>query len=150
MSSLNLVCLIGNLGKDPERRDGPWGPIVSFSLATSDYWKDKATGELKEKTEWHKIVIFNERFCGTSERFLRKGSKVYIQGQLQTRKYTNKENIEVTVVEVILSKFRGELIPLDSKGEAHTLDSISEFVAKPPMPDTKLLKFEDINDDIPF
>ncbi len=115
--SVNKVILVGNVGRDPETRRMPSGdPIVNFSVATSDSWRDKATGERKEQTEWHNVVIFNENLAKVAEQYIRKGSKVYIEGQLKTRKYTDKDGQEKSRTEVQLGKFRGELVLLDSRG----------------------------------
>jgi len=118
MAGVNKVILVGNLGKDPETRRMPSGdPMVTFSIATSESWRDKASGERKEKTEWHRIVIFNKNLADVAEKYLRKGSKVYIEGQLQTRKWTDKDGQEKYSTEVVLQNFRGELQMLDSRGE---------------------------------
>src|SRR5579863_5403818 len=115
--SVNKVILVGNLGRDPEVRSTQDGrKIVNFSIATSENWKDKSSGERREKTEWHRVVIFNENLASVAERFLKKGSKVYIEGQLQTRKYTDQAGVEKYSTEVVLQNFRGELTLLDSKG----------------------------------
>lgn len=114
--SVNKVILVGNLGKDPEvRRNNNGDPIVNLRLATSETWKDKSTGERKEKTEWHSVVIFNEGLAGVAERYLKKGSKVYIEGQLQTRKWQDQSGNERYTTEVVLQRFRGELTILDSR-----------------------------------
>jgi len=116
--SVNKVILVGNLGRDPEVRysqDG--GKIVNFSMATSESWKDRQTGERKEKTEWHRIVIFNPNLAEIAERYLHKGSKCYVEGQLQTRKWTGNDGVEKYTTEITLSRFRGELTLLDSRGE---------------------------------
>lgn len=114
--TLNKVILVGNLGKDPEVRFMPDGSkVTSFSLATGEVWKDKTTGERKEKTEWHRITIFNERIVEIVEKYVRKGTKVYIEGQLQTRGWTDKTGIERYTTEIVLGKFRGDLIILDPK-----------------------------------
>jgi single-strand DNA-binding protein len=116
--SLNKVILIGNLGRDPEvRRLNSGEPVVNLSIATSENWRDKATGERKERTEWHRVVIFNENLAKVAEQYLRKGSKVYLEGQLQTRKYTDKDDSEKYTTEVVLQRFRGELVMLDGRGE---------------------------------
>jgi len=116
--SVNKVILVGNLGKDPEvRRTGNGDAVVNFTLATSESWKDKATGERKEKTEWHNIVIWNEGIGKVAEQYLKKGSKVYLEGQLQTREYTDKDGNQRRATEVVLQRFRGELQMLDRKGE---------------------------------
>ena len=113
--SVNKVILIGNLGKDPEVRNTPSGSkIVSFPLATSESWTDKASGERKEKTEWHRIVVFNERIADVAERFLSKGRKVYVEGSLQTRKWTDQSGQDKYTTEIVIDRFRGELTLLDS------------------------------------
>src|SRR5918994_1843314 len=114
--SVNKVILVGNLGKDPEvRRLGSGDPVVNLRIATSESWKDKATGERKEKTEWHQVVIFNENLGRVAEQYLKKGSKVYIEGQLQTRKWTDQSGAEKYSTEVVLRQFRGELTMLDGR-----------------------------------
>src|SRR5258705_2407827 len=114
--SVNKVILVGNLGKDPEvRRMTSGEPVVSFSLATSESWRDKASGERKEKTEWHRVVIFNKNLAEVAEKYLRKGAKVYVEGQLQTRKWTDKDGAEKYSTEVVLQNFRGELTMLDGR-----------------------------------
>ncbi len=116
--SVNKVTLIGNLGKDPEVRSLNSGDkVVNFTLATSETWKDKQSGERKEKTEWHKVVIFNDQLAKIAESYLRKGSKVYVEGALQTRKWTNKEGQDQYTTEIVLQKYRGELTMLDGRSE---------------------------------
>jgi len=116
MASVNKVILVGNVGRDPEtRRLNNGEPVCSFSLATAESWRDKATGERKERTEWHNVVIFNENIAKVADQYVRKGSKVYVEGQLQTRKFTDKEGAERERTEVVLSRFRGELVLLDGK-----------------------------------
>ena len=113
--SVNKVILVGNLGKDPEVRNAQNGTkIVSFTLATSESWNDKSSGERREKTEWHRIVIFNERIADVAERFGKKGRKVYVEGSLQTRKWTDQSGQEKYTTEVVIDRFRGELTLLDS------------------------------------
>ncbi len=115
--SVNKVILVGNLGRDPEvRRTQDGKPVVNLSLATSESWRDKATGERRERTEWHRVVIFNERLAEVAEKFLKKGSKVFIEGQLQTRKWQDQSGQERYTTEVVLSGFRGELTMLDTRG----------------------------------
>jgi single-strand DNA-binding protein len=115
--SVNKVILIGNLGRDPEvRRTQSGDPIVHLSVATSENWRDKSSGERREKTEWHRVVIFNERLGEVAQKYLRKGSKVYLEGQLQTRKWTDQSGQEKYTTEVVLQRFRGELTLLDSRG----------------------------------
>lgn len=116
--SLNKVILIGNLGKDPEVRKMQSGDsVVNFSLATSESWRDKNSGERKEKTEWHNIVIFNEGIAKVAEQYLKKGMKVYIEGAMQTRKWTDNAGVEKYSTEIVLQKYRGELQMLDSRNE---------------------------------
>jgi single-strand DNA-binding protein len=116
--SVNKVILVGNLGKDPEvRRMTSGEPVVNLSVATSETWRDKTSGERKERTEWHRVVIFNENLAKVAEQYLRKGAKVYLEGALQTRKWTDKEGAERYSTEVVLQRFRGELVMLDSRGE---------------------------------
>ena len=116
--SVNKVILVGNLGKDPEvRRMQSGEPVVNLSIATSESWRDKTSGERKEKTEWHRVVIFNENLAKVAEQYLRKGAKVYIEGQLSTRKWTDKDGAEKYSTEIVLNRFRGELQMLDSRGE---------------------------------
>ena len=115
--SVNKVILVGNLGRDPEvRRLNNGEPVVNLRIATSETWKDKGTGERKEKTEWHSVVIFNENLARVAEQYLKKGSKVYLEGQLQTRKWTDQSGQEKYSTEVVLQRFRGELTILDSRG----------------------------------
>jgi single-strand DNA-binding protein len=115
--SVNKVILVGNLGKDPEiRRTQDGRPIAHLSVATSDTWRDKATGERKEKTEWHRVVIFNEGLAKVAEQYLKKGAKVYIEGQLQTRKWTDQSGTEKYTTEVVLQGFNSGLTMLDGRG----------------------------------
>lgn len=142
--SLNKVTLIGNLGKDPDVRFMPDGSkVASFSLATSESWKDKTTGERKDRTEWHRITVFNERLAELVEKYIRKGTKLYIEGQLQTRKWTDQAGVERYTTEVVLGKFRGDIVILDSKrGEsAGDLDEKIEDEMPADIP---------IDDDVPF
>ncbi len=116
--SVNKVILIGNLGRDPEVRNTQDGTkIVQLSLATSETWNDRASGERKERTEWHRVVIFNDRIAEVAERYLRKGSKVYAEGALQTRKWTDQSGQEKYTTEIVIGRFRGELVLLDRAGE---------------------------------
>ena len=115
--SVNKVILVGNLGKDPEVRNAQNGTkIVNFTLATSETWNDKASGERKEKTEWHQVVIFNDNIARVAEQYLRKGSKVYVEGQLQTREWQDKEGNKRYSTEVVVQRFRGDLTILDGRG----------------------------------
>ena len=114
--SVNKVILVGNLGADPEiKRTQDGRPIANLSVATSDTWRDKNTGERKEKTEWHRVVIFSEGLCKIAEQYLKKGAKVYLEGQLQTRKWQDKDGKDRYSTEVVLQRFRGELVLLDSR-----------------------------------
>ena len=116
--SVNKVILVGNLGRDPESRSFQnGGKVVNLRIATSESWKDRNSGERKEKTEWHSVAIFNEGLANVAERFLRKGSKVYIEGQLQTRKWTDQQGVEKYSTEVVLRRFNSSLQMLDSRGE---------------------------------
>src|ERR1700742_919087 len=116
--SVNKVILVGNLGKDPEvRRMTSGDPVVNLSVATSETWRDKASGERKEKTEWHRVVIFNKNLAEVAEKYLRKGAKVYVEGQLQTRKWTDKDGAEKYSTEIVLQNFRGELTMLDGRND---------------------------------
>jgi len=115
--SVNKVILVGNLGADPEiRRTQDGRPVANLRLATSESWKDKTTGERREKTEWHRVVIFNENLCRIAEQYLKKGSKVFIEGQLQTRKWQDQAGQDRYSTEVVLQGFRGELTLLDRAG----------------------------------
>ncbi|MCP3400038.1 MULTISPECIES: single-stranded DNA-binding protein [unclassified Bradyrhizobium] len=115
--SVNKVILVGNLGKDPEiRRTQDGRPIANLSIATSETWRDKNSGERKEKTEWHRVVIFNEGLCKVAEQYLKKGAKVYIEGALQTRKWTDQSGVEKYSTEVVLQGFNSTLTMLDGRG----------------------------------
>lgn len=115
MSSVNKAILIGNLGRDPEVRTTQNGErVVSFSLATTESWRDKASGERKDRTEWHNVVIWNDAIGKVAESYARKGSKVYIEGQIQTREFTDKDGNQRRVTEIVLQRFRGEMTLLDS------------------------------------
>jgi single-strand DNA-binding protein len=116
--SVNKVILVGNLGRDPEVRNTQDGQkIVQLSIATSETWNDRASGERKERTEWHRVVIFNDRIGEVAERYLKKGAKVYLEGALQTRKWTDQSGQEKYTTEVVIGRFRGELTMLDGRGE---------------------------------
>ena len=119
--SVNKVILVGNLGRDPEVRSFPnGGKVVNLRIATSENWKDKQTGERKDRTEWHSVAIFNENLARIAEQYLRKGSKVYIEGQLETRKWQDQSGQDRYSTEVVLQKFRGELQMLDAPGEVRS------------------------------
>jgi len=116
--SLNKVMLIGNLGADPEvRRLNSGDPVVNLRIATSENWRDKSTGERREKTEWHNVVIFNENLAKVAENYLRKGSKIFIEGQLQTRKWQDRDGNDKYTTEIVLQRYRGELTMLDGKND---------------------------------
>jgi len=118
MAGVNKVILVGNLGADPEIRRMPSGdPVVNLRIATSETWRDKNSGERKEKTEWHQVVIFNDNLAKVAEQYLKKGSKVYIEGSLQTRKWQDQTGQDRYTTEVVLQKFRGELQMLDGRGQ---------------------------------
>lgn len=117
--SVNKVIIVGNLGRDPEvRRLSSGEPVVNLRIATSESWRDKQSGEKKEKTEWHSVVIFNENLAKIAEQYLKKGSKVYVEGQLQTRKWQDQQGTEKYTTEIVLQRFRGELTILDSRSDA--------------------------------
>ncbi|HEX4635283.1 MAG TPA: single-stranded DNA-binding protein [Rhizomicrobium sp.] len=143
--SVNKVILVGNLGKDPEvRRMTSGDPVVNLSVATSESWRDKASGERKKKTEWHRVVIFNKNLAEVAEKYLRKGSKVYVEGQLQTRKWTDKDGAEKYSTEVVLQNFRGELTMLDGRngGEGGGSRGAGEAPAS--------FQRDELDDEIPF
>jgi single-strand DNA-binding protein len=143
--SVNKVILVGNLGKDPEvRRMTSGDPVVNLSIATSESWRDKASGERKEKTEWHRVVIFNKNLAEVAEKYLRKGAKVYVEGQLQTRKWTDKDGAEKYSTEVVLQNFRGELTMLDGRngGEGGGSRGAGEAPAS--------FQRDEMDDEIPF
>lgn len=118
MAGVNKVIILGHLGNDPEVRTLPaGGKVVNLSIATSESWKDKNTGEKREKTEWHRVVIWSEGLAGVAERFLKKGSKVYLEGQLQTRKWTDQAGVEKYSTEVVLQGFNASLVLLDGRPE---------------------------------
>lgn len=156
--SVNKVILIGNLGRDPEVRHGQDGSkIVTLNVATSENWKDKSSGERREKTEWHRVVIFNERLADIAERYLHKGSKAYIEGSLQTRKWTDQGGAERYTTEIVLSRFRGELTLLDGRGESSGFDAppVEDVAprAAAPRPSSAGAGWEapaDLDDEIPF
>jgi single-strand DNA-binding protein len=158
--SVNKVILVGNLGKDPEiRRTQDGRPIANLSVATSESWRDKATGERKERTEWHRVVIFNEGLCKIAEQYLKKGAKVYLEGQLQTRKWTDQSGVEKYSTEVVLQGFNSNLTMLDGRGGgAGSLgsdDSSGDFgsggATSPPRRAVAAgSRNADMDDDIPF
>tara|TARA_B100000470_G_scaffold172791_1_gene137090 strand:- start:48 stop:530 length:483 start_codon:yes stop_codon:yes gene_type:complete len=158
-NSLNKVTLVGNIGRDPEVRSFQNGSkVCNLSLATSERWKDKETNEPKEKTEWHRIVVFNDKLVEIIEKYVHKGSKVYIEGQLETRKWTDASGTEKYSTEVVLRPYRGEIIFLDSKSEVD--NSSSDVIEDDNVSSSKIENessnnsveelASDLDDDIPF
>lgn len=157
--SVNKVVLVGHLGKDPEIRTLNSGErVANLSIATSEQWRDKSTGERREKTEWHRIVIFNENIVKVAENYLKKGSLVYVEGSIQTRKY-EKDGVDIYTTEIVLQKFRGELTMLGSKdGASHSKrddrggrdDYSSGFSTGSANRPSGPKESYDLNDDIPF
>ena len=126
--SVNKVIIVGNLGKDPEIRTFQnGGRVANMTIATSESWKDKTTGEKKEKTEWHRVVILNEHLIGVAERYLKKGAKVYIEGQLETRKWQDQSGVEKYTTEVVIPRFRGDLTMLDGRSGGGSGDSVPAY-----------------------
>ena len=155
--SVNKVILIGNLGADPEvRRTNDGRPVVNLRVATSDSWKDKTTGERREKTEWHRVVIFSEGLCKIAEQYLKKGSKIYLEGALQTRKWQDKDGHDKYSTEVVLQGFNSTLTMLDTRGGGQALaeNGNGEFGSPGPMRERKPTmaggKRDDMDDEIPF
>jgi single-strand DNA-binding protein len=147
--SVNKVILVGNVGKDPEiRRTQDGRPIANLSLATSESWKDKNSGERKERTEWHRISCFNEGLCRVIEQYVKKGSKIYIEGQLQTRKWTDKDGVEKYSTEVVLQGFGGTLTLLDGRAQGGGDEDQSERPA--PKKERAYGDRRDMDDEIPF
>jgi len=125
--SVNKVILVGNLGADPEiRRMQSGEPVANLRIATSESWRDRQSGERKDKTEWHSVVIFNESLAKVAEQYLKKGAKVYVEGQLQTRKWTDQQGNDKYTTEIVLQKFRGELQMLDSRSEGQQIGQQSQ------------------------
>ena len=149
--SLNKVQLIGNVGKDPEIRSTQDGrEIATFSIATTDSWKDKNTGERKDKTEWHRIVVFSQGLVGIIKNYVKKGSKLYIEGQLQTRKWTDKDGVEKYTTEVVLQNYNSTLQMLDSKGKDSNENSNDEKMTPEYIDNLDRKNSEELDDDIPF
>ena len=169
--SVNKVILVGNLGKDPEvRRMQNGNPVVNLTVATSDSWRDKATGERKEKTEWHRVVIFSEGLAKVAEQYLKKGAKVYIEGALQTRKWTDPQGVEKYSTEIVLQGFNSTLTMLDGRagggagagggGDSYGGDDGGSFGASSPSQPRRVAasspagggggRGSDMDDDIPF
>ena len=157
--SVNKVILVGNLGRDPEvRRLTSGDPVVNLSVATSESWRDKASGERKEKTEWHRVVIFNENIAKVAEQYLKKGSKIYLEGQLQTRKWTDKDGQEKYSTEIVLQGFNGNLTMLDGKASGerseggYSSGGSNEYNQEPrsPAPQRARAVEAELDDEIPF
>ena len=151
--SVNKVILVGNLGKDPEiRRTQDGRPIANLSVATSESWRDKATGERKEKTEWHRVVIFNEGLCKIAEQYLKKGAKVYLEGALQTRKWQDQSGQDRYSTEVVLQGFNSQLTMLDRAGGGGGGDfgSAGPTAPRERKPAMAGAKRDDLDDEIPF
>jgi single-strand DNA-binding protein len=162
--SVNKVILVGNLGRDPEvRRLNSGEPVVNLRIATTESWRDKASGERKEKTEWHSVVIFNENIARVAEQYLKKGSKVYIEGQLQTRKYNDASGAEKYSTEIVLQRYRGEMTLLDGRSgggaeggreagnyQGNDFGSASPMERRPAPAAASKFSSADMDDDIPF
>ena len=157
--SVNKVMLLGNLGQDPVVRTSQDGnKIVQLSIATSDRWKDRNSGEQREKTEWHRVVIFNENLSNIAEQYLKKGNTVFVEGQLQTRKWQDQNGIDKYTTEVVLGRFRGELAMIGSRNDTANIADIQDHISEdsvsneitqkdtnPPMGGAG-----DLDDEIPF
>ena len=149
--SLNKVTLIGNLGQDPEVRSTQnGGEIATFSIATTESWKDKNTGERKDKTEWHRIVIYSQGLVGIAKNYLKKGSKIYIEGSLQTRKWTDNQGIERYTTEVVLQNYNSNLQMLDSRDRAGGSMSDNSYNQSTSSKKTNDVMIEENDDEIPF
>ncbi len=150
--SVNKVILVGNLGRDPEVRhlqDG--NKVVNLSVATSERWKDRNSGEQRERTEWHRVVIFNDRLADVAEQYLRKGSKIYLEGQLQTRKWTDQSGQEKYTTEIVLQRYRGELQMLDTRGGGSSGDyDQTPARSEPSSSPAAAAPAADFDDEIPF
>lgn len=153
MNGVNKVLLLGHLGGDPEiRRTERGAPVASFSVATSESWRDKATGERRESTEWHKVVVYNEALVKVAEQYLKKGSKVFVEGAMKTRKWTDRSGVERYTTEVVLVTFRGQIALLDRMERPPVADEASYGEAQRPAPAGAPGRAarDDMNDDIPF
>jgi single-strand DNA-binding protein len=150
--SVNKVILVGHLGRDPDVKHSQAGtPIVNMSLATSDAWRDKATGERKERTEWHRVVIFNDRLAEVASKYLRKGAKVYLEGQLATRKWTDQQNVERYSTEVVVPRFGGALVLLDRQQNGPgSPASPEDYGTTRTRGDAPPAKRDPLDDDVPF
>jgi len=149
--SVNKVIIVGNLGRDPESRSfSNGGKVVNLRIATSESWKDKTTGERKEKTEWHSVAIFNEGLAGVAERFLKKGSKVYIEGELQTRKWQDTSGQDKYSTEIVLQGFGGVLTMLDGPNGGKSEGGGQASGGGAARSATPAQSFADLDDDVPF
>ena len=146
--SINKVILVGNIGQEPQVRTMQSGQkVVSFSLATSDRWRDRQSGEQKEQTEWHRVVIFNPSLVEVAERMLQKGTKLYLEGSLRTRKWQNQQGVDTFTTEVVLNPYSGQMVILAG---AKTMDGSADAGASTSAPSHEEVQLEDIADDIPF
>lgn len=149
--SINKVILVGNVGQDPEIRSTSDGrEIANFSLATSESWKDKSSGEKKEKTEWHRIVVFSPGLAGIVKNYVKKGTKVYVEGSLQTRKWTDNQGIEKYTTEVVLQNFNSTMQILDSRGGGNSSDSYPRENSSGGKSQSSNVSVEEHDDEIPF
>ena len=149
--SVNKVILIGNLGADPEIRSlGSGDRVANLRVATSETWRDRSTGERKEKTEWHRVVVFNENIVKVCENYLKKGAKIYVEGALQNRKWTDNAGVEKFSTEVVLQKFRGELTMLDGRGEGGGGDRTERPAMAGAGEGSRSFQRADLDDEIPF
>ena len=153
--SVNRVIIVGNLGADPEIRNTKDGkPVAQLSVATSENWKDRNTGERREKSEWHRVVIFSEGLCRVAENYLRKGSKVYLEGQLQTRKWQDQNGVDKYTTEIVLQGFNSTLTMLDSRAGGDSMGSSGNFGQSSPMDQQSSGPARDfsrdLDDEVPF
>lgn len=150
--SVNKAIIVGNLGRDPETRSTQNGAqVVSFSVATTESWRDKATGERKDKTEWHNVIIWNENIGKIAAQYLRKGSRVYLEGQIQTREFTDKDGNQRRTTEIVLQAFNGQLVLLDSKSDDRQPEAKREPIVEYYKPNEKPSRSgPPVDDDIPF
>jgi len=146
--SINKVILVGNIGQEPQVRTMQSGQkVVTFSLATSDRWRDRQTGEQKEQTEWHRVVIFNPSLVDVAERMLQKGTKLYLEGALRTRKWQNQQGVDTFTTEVVLNPYSGQMVILSG---AKAMDGSADTASSAPAQPREEVRIEDIADDIPF
>ena len=149
--SLNKVTLIGNIGRDPEIRSLQDGrEVANLSVATSESWKDKSTGEKKERTEWHRVVVFSQPLIGLIKNYITKGSKLYIEGSLQTRKWSDQSGVERYTTEVVLQAYGGSLVMLDNKGSNENYSDSSSASSQGSATGTDGYQVQDMDDEIPF